>query len=87
MKRDCIINELVRDYIDYLNEKSLKELTTISENMVFTLREANNIKIGTIKRKRCIQTGRSVKMYYTGNFKSEDGSNGHKGWICLHKGK
>jgi hypothetical protein len=46
MKRDCIINELVQDYIDYLNEKSLKELTTISENMVFTLREAKIIQKG-----------------------------------------
>lgn len=45
------------------------------------------MKIGTIKRKRCKQTGRFVKMYYTGNFKSEYGSNGHKGWICLHRGK
>jgi hypothetical protein len=92
MKRDCIINELMRDYSDYLSEKTLKELITISENMVFTLREAKELviagtKIGTIKRKRCIQTGRFVKMYYTGNFKSEYGSNGHKGWICLHKGK
>ena len=92
MKRDCTINELVRDYIDYLNEKTTKELTTISKNMVFTLREAKAIKnagtkIGTIKKMKCTQTGRSVKMYYTGDYESEDGSNGHKGWICLHKGK
>lgn len=44
MKRDCTINELVRDYIDYLSEKTTRELTIISENMVFTLREARRIK-------------------------------------------
>jgi hypothetical protein len=36
--------------------------------------------------KKCFITKRKVKMYYTGDIKSEDGSNGHKGWLCLHKG-
>ena len=44
------------------------------------------MKIGMIKRKRCKQTGRHVRMYYTGNLNSETGENGHKGWICLHTG-
>lgn len=44
-------------------------------------------KIGTIKIKICKQTGKKVKMYYTGDFKSEDGANGHIGWLCLHNGK
>jgi hypothetical protein len=44
------------------------------------------VKKGTIKRKKCKITGRLIKMYYTGNLKSEKGENGYKGWICLHKG-
>jgi len=44
------------------------------------------MKIGTIKVKKCLQTKRKVKMYYTGDFKSEYGANGHKGWLCLHGG-
>jgi len=44
MRRDCIINELMRDYQDYLNEKSLKELMIIAKNMVFTLREAKKLE-------------------------------------------
>ena len=43
------------------------------------------IKIGTIKTKICKLTKRKVKMYYTGNKTSENGNNGHKGWLCLHK--
>ena len=50
------------------------------------IREDNIMKIGTIKRKICKQTGRPIRMYYTGNFKSETGENGNKGWICLHTG-
>jgi len=45
------------------------------------------MKIGTIKCKRCSITKRFIKMYYTANLKSEYGANGHKGWLCLHKGK
>lgn len=45
------------------------------------------LKIGTIKRLKCKLCGYKIKMYYTGNFKSETGENGHKGWICLHRGK
>jgi len=44
------------------------------------------MKIGTIKKKKCKMTNRLIKMYYTGNFKSEAGENGHKGWLCLHRG-
>lgn len=44
------------------------------------------MKIGTIKRMKCKITGRLIKMYYTGDLKSETGENGHKGWICLHRG-
>jgi hypothetical protein len=42
---------------------------------------------GTIKIKRCAITKRNVKMLYTGDFKSERGENGHRGWLCLHSGK
>lgn len=45
------------------------------------------IKIGTIKRLKCAITGRLIEMYYTGNKKSENGENGHKGWLCLHNGE
>jgi hypothetical protein len=45
------------------------------------------IKEGTIKVKKCKITRRRVKMYFTGDFKSEYGANGHKGWLCLHKGR
>ena len=45
------------------------------------------IKRGTIKRMKCKITGRKVKMYWTGDFKSEYGANGHKGWLCLHRGR
>lgn len=44
------------------------------------------MKIGTIRIKRCKITGRKVKMYYEGSKDSENGENGHKGWLCLHKG-
>jgi len=44
------------------------------------------IKKGTIKRMKCNIVNRLVKMYYTGDFKSETGENGHKGWLCLHRG-
>jgi hypothetical protein len=44
------------------------------------------MRIGTIKRKKCKITGRLIKMYFTDDFKSERGDNGHKGWICLHRG-
>ena len=43
------------------------------------------INVGTIKVKICKITKRKVKMYYTGDKHSEDGSNGHLGWLCLHK--
>jgi len=39
-----------------------------------------------IKKLRCKITGRLVKMYYTGDLESEYGANGHKGWLCLHRG-
>ena len=45
------------------------------------------IKIGSIKSKLCKITNKMIKMYYTGDFKSETGENGHKGWLCLHSGK
>lgn len=40
---------------------------------------------GTVETKICKITGKRVEMIYTGN-KSESGKNGHKGWLCLHKG-
>ena len=45
------------------------------------------MKIGIIKVKKCAITKRKVKMQYTADFKSADGSNGHKGWLCLHNPK
>lgn len=45
------------------------------------------IKEGTIKVKKCKITGRRVKMYFTGDLTSERGENGHKGWLCLHRGR
>jgi hypothetical protein len=44
------------------------------------------IKKGTIRRMKCKITGRVIKMYYTGDLQSEKGQNGHKGWLCLHRG-
>ena len=44
------------------------------------------IKIGTIRRMICKITKRPIKMYYTGDKRSENGANGHKGWLCLHRG-
>lgn len=42
------------------------------------------MKKGTIKKKVCKIIKRKVNMYYTGDKISEDGANGHKGWLCLH---
>lgn len=54
---------------------------------IITGQVGNNMKtkVGTIKVKTCKITKRKVKMYYTGDKHSEDGSNGHLGWLCLHK--
>ena len=50
-------------------------------------KKGEEMKLGTIKIKKCKITNKKVKMYYTGNFKSERGENGHKGWLCLHNGE
>lgn len=48
--------------------------------------DGKEIKYGTIKIKRCKLTGKRVKMLYEGDEDSENGENGHIGWLCLHKG-
>ena len=46
------------------------------------------MKIGTHKRMVCKATKRKVTMEYVGNKGGETGEfNGHKNWLCLHKGK
>lgn len=46
------------------------------------------MKVGTIKRMKCKATKRLVRMYYLGKHSEETGEfNGHKDWLCLHRGK
>ena len=45
------------------------------------------MKKGTIKTKTCKITGKKVEMIYIGKEDVENGANGHKGWLCLHKGE
>jgi len=45
------------------------------------------MKKGTIEIRVCKQTGKKVEMMYVGKDDVENGDNGHKGWMCLHKGE
>jgi len=81
------LKRIIKKVVKYFKEKKRPESLFEKEYWNFEKGERMKLRIGTIKRMKCKLTGRFVKMYFTANGKSENGANGHKGWLCLHRGR